>query len=201
MTKFSRSSDGKYLVKGKSYEMLIGTRAQVWHKTAYKTTGGLTHAHLMQNKSGRIVSKSKHMTAKREKRLLNAGYGTKKGTFGFVKIAATRRSRKNKRGGAASMNISASGSTQMSPSAAKMPPPTAAHATPVTTSMTKKGGRRHRRGGMHHFMSPLTGAANVTNGGRRHRRGGMHALSPAAYDGKGVGTSGVDLQFIAGNAA
>ena len=170
MTKFSRSSDGKYLVKGKSYEMLIGTRAQVWHKTAYKTTGGLTHAHLMQNKSGRIVSKSKHMTAKREKRLLNAGYGTKKGTFGFVKIAATRRSRKNKRGGAASMPTIAANNVSVSTN--KMMPAPAATAA----SMTKKGGRRHRRGG-------------------------MYALSPAAYDGKGVGTSGVDLQFIAGNAA
>jgi hypothetical protein len=35
-------------------------------------------------------------------------------------------------------------------------------------------------------------------------RGGMAyggPLSPLAYDGKGVGTSGVDLQFVAGNAA
>ena len=40
--------------------------------------------------------------------------------------------------------------------------------------------------------------------GSRKMRGGMAfggPLSPLAYDGKGVGTSGVDLQFVAGNAA
>ncbi len=41
----------------------------------------------MQNKSGRIVSKSKFHTAKKEMRLLKAGYGTKKGKFGFVKLS------------------------------------------------------------------------------------------------------------------
>jgi hypothetical protein len=127
MTKFSRTSTGKYSVQGKTFDMLIGTRAQVWHGTAYKTTGGLTKSDLMQNKAGRIVSKAKHFTAKKEKRLVKAGYLTKKGQFGFVK----------------------------------------------TKSMK---GRK----------------------GSRKMRGGMLALSPSPFDGKGVGTSGVDLQFIAG---
>lgn len=35
----------------------------------------------------------------------------------------------------------------------------------------------------------------------RKMRGGMSALSPSAYTGEGVGTSGVALQFEAGNAA
>ena len=64
MTKYSRTSSGKYSVSGKTYEILIGTRAQVWHGTAYKTTGGLTKNDLMQNKAGRIVSRAKHNTAK-----------------------------------------------------------------------------------------------------------------------------------------
>ena len=85
MTKYSRTSSGKYSVSGKTYEMLIGTRAQVWHGTAYKTTGGLTKGDLMQNKAGRIVSRAKHNTAKKEKRLVKAGYLTKKGHFGFIK--------------------------------------------------------------------------------------------------------------------
>ncbi len=72
----------------------IGSRAQVWHGTAKKTSGGLTRNHLMMNKSGRIVSKAKHNTAKKENRLLKHGYGTKKGKFGFVKIG----SRKNRKG-------------------------------------------------------------------------------------------------------
>ena len=85
MTKFSRTSTGKYSVSGKTFDVLIGTRAQVWHGTAYKTTGGLCKHDLMQNKAGRIVSKAKHMSAKRDKRLVKAGYLTKKGQFGFIK--------------------------------------------------------------------------------------------------------------------
>ncbi len=132
MTRFTRSSAGKYVVSGHSYEMLIGTRAQVWHGTAYKTTGGLTKGDLFQNKGGRIVSKAKHFTAKKERRLVKAGYGTKKGKFGFVKVGKTA---------------------------------------------SKRGSKKSKS-----------------------RRGGSHALSPSSYDGKGVGTSGVELQFIAGNA-
>ena len=85
MTRFTKSASGKYVVSGKSFDMLIGTRAQVWHGTAYKTTGGLTKGDLIQNKAGRIVSKSKHSSAKRERRLVKAGYVTKKGHFGFIK--------------------------------------------------------------------------------------------------------------------
>lgn len=72
----------------------IGTRAQVWHGTARKTSGGLTKSNLMQNKSGRIVSRAKHNTAKREMRLVKYGYGTKKGEFGFVKLGSHKRSHK-----------------------------------------------------------------------------------------------------------
>lgn len=63
----------------------VGSRAQVWHGTAKKTSGGLTKSDLMMNKHGRIVSKDKYHTAKREMRLKKHGYGTKKGHFGFVK--------------------------------------------------------------------------------------------------------------------
>lgn len=63
------------------YAKLVGSRSEVWHKTAYKTTGGLTKSKLMQNKSGRIVSVKKYNTAKREKRLAKAGYIPKKGVF------------------------------------------------------------------------------------------------------------------------
>jgi hypothetical protein len=124
-------------IKGKSFKTRVGSRAEVWHGTAFKTSGGLTKSHLLKNKSGRIVSKTKYVTAKREKRLVKAGYGTKKGKFGFVMLG--------KKG-----------------------------------KMGKKGTRsRKHRGG------------NGTN----------YALSPSSYDGAGVGTSGVDLQFVAGNAA
>lgn len=125
-----------FKVKGKSYKIRVGSRAEVWHGTAFKTSGGLTKSHLIKNKAGRIVSKAKYNTAKREKRLVKAGYGTKKGKFGFVLLG-----NKGKKG--------------------------------------KKGSRsRKQRGGS----------------------GINYPLSPSPFDGKGVGTSGVDLQFVAGNA-
>ena len=79
-----------------------GTRAQVWHGTAKHTSGGLTKTDLMQNKAGRIVSRAKHNTAKREMRLVKFGYGTKKGEFGFVKLGShkKRRGSRKMRGGA-----------------------------------------------------------------------------------------------------
>jgi hypothetical protein len=82
--------------------MLCGSRAQVHHGTAYKTTGGLIKTDLVQNKNGRIVSKAKQLTAKKDKRLIKAGYGTKKGKFGFVmlhgKSRKGRKSRKSRKG-------------------------------------------------------------------------------------------------------
>lgn len=45
-------------------EKIIGSRAEVMHGTAIKTSGGLTKKHLKYNKSGRIVSKKKSRTAK-----------------------------------------------------------------------------------------------------------------------------------------
>tara|TARA_E500000178_G_C16958473_1_gene724853 strand:+ start:119 stop:334 length:216 start_codon:yes stop_codon:yes gene_type:complete len=62
-----------------------GSRAEVMHDKAEKTTGGLRKKDLKYNKSGRIVSKKKSMSAKKEKRLEKAGYKTKKGQFGSFK--------------------------------------------------------------------------------------------------------------------
>lgn len=106
----------------------IGTRAQVWHGNAKKTSGGLTKNHLMMNKHGRIVSRKKHASGKKTiKHLRKLGYVAKKGHF----------------------------------------------------KLFHKGHKsRKMRGGMAY--------------------GGP--LSPHSYDGAGVGTSGVALQMIAGNA-
>ena len=143
MTRFTKSANGKYMVQGKSYDVLCGSRAQVWHGTAYKTSGELTKMQLMQNKAGRIVSKKKHATAKKDNRLVKAGYGTKKGMFGYVMLNG-------------------------------------------------KKGKSHRKG---------KGKSHGKSRSRKMRGGGMYALSPADYDGRGVGTSGVDVQFAAGNAS
>ena len=77
--------NGKYLINGKEFNSLTGTRAQVFHGTAYKTSGGLLKSDLLQNKNGRIVSKSKHHSAKKDKNLEKHGYFATKGKFGYVK--------------------------------------------------------------------------------------------------------------------
>ena len=74
----------------------VGSRAEVWHGTAHHTSGGLTKKCLIKNKHGRIVSKKKHETAKKDRRLVKAGYGTKKGVFGYVKKNGTM-SKKHKK--------------------------------------------------------------------------------------------------------
>jgi hypothetical protein len=93
MTRYSKSEDGKYHIKGQKYDVLVGSRAQVWHGTAFKTSGELKKSDLIKNKNDRIVSKAKHTTAKKEKRLLKHGYGTKNGKFGFVKLGKSRKMR------------------------------------------------------------------------------------------------------------
>ena len=92
MTKFKKDTNGKYVIQGRKYETLTGSRAQVMHGTAYKTTGDLTKNDLIQNKNGRIVSKKKHNLEKRVKRLIKAGYGTRKGHFGAVRLSGHRSS-------------------------------------------------------------------------------------------------------------
>lgn len=100
MARFNKGPNGMYNIKGKKFQQIKGSRAQVMHGTAYETSGGLKKHHLKMNKHGRVVSISKSSTAKKEKRLEKAGYFTKKGKFGFVKKDARksrRRSRKSRK--------------------------------------------------------------------------------------------------------
>ena len=92
-----KESDGFYHVGDKKFKKLIGTRAEVMHDTAYKTSGGLTCEQLSYSKSGRIVSASKQASAKKEQRLKKYGYTAKKGKFGAVKINSSRSTRRTKR--------------------------------------------------------------------------------------------------------
>ncbi len=88
----SRHADGHYHIDGSRFKLLIGSRQQVWHGTAYKTAGELVKSELMMNKWGRIVSRKKHATAKKEKRLQKHGFFAKKGKFGYVKRSVRARS-------------------------------------------------------------------------------------------------------------
>ena len=74
----------------------FGSRAEVFHGNAKKTTGGLTKKDLMKNKNGAIVSRKKHLTAKKEKRLEKAGYKPKKGTFVVMRKSLKNKSPKRK---------------------------------------------------------------------------------------------------------
>ena len=91
-----RGENGMYTVHGKNYKELCGSRTQVWNRTAYKTSGGLTRSDLIMNKWGRIVSAKKHKTAKKEKRLEKHGYFAKKGKFGFVKKSLKNKTQRKK---------------------------------------------------------------------------------------------------------
>ena len=97
--KHMKSADNMYHITGHKYPFLNGSRAQVWHGTAYKTKGDLKKSDLLMNKRGHVVSRKVYNRAKREKRLEKAGYFTKKGKFGWVrhdnsKTKRRRRSRK-----------------------------------------------------------------------------------------------------------
>jgi hypothetical protein len=196
----------------------VGTRAQVWHGTSKKTSGGLTKSDLMMNKSGRIVSKSKHFSAKKENRLLKNGYGTQKGKFGFVKIGSKKRGKGSKkmRGGMAPLfpgDIDGQDITNYGSSS-----------TNVQLAAGMAGGRRRRSqsGGSHGnanwagdgiagqgITSGNAGSANLQllagmAGGKRRRRrmiGGMAAIKRGGTGNRGSMAFGSDsLQLEAGNA-
>jgi hypothetical protein len=79
------------------FDKTVGSRAEVWHHTAKKTSGGLERKHLLKNKHGRIVSKKKHFTEKKKKRLAKAGYIPKKGKFIVMRksMKKVKKSKKN----------------------------------------------------------------------------------------------------------
>ena len=54
-----RAADGFFHIDGIPYELLEGTRTDVWTGKAYQTAGGLIKTDLLINQRGKIVSKSK----------------------------------------------------------------------------------------------------------------------------------------------
>ena len=193
----TKDSDGLYHIRGKTYEILCGSRAQVWHGTAYKTSGGLTKEHLLQNKNGRIVSKKKHNTEKKGKRLLKHGYTAKKGQFGPVKIGSrsSRSSRSMSRGG---MNPSTSmpsikNMPAMKPAMVKGGFQASKSHSSLSSSMvggkhrklrTSRGGKCGMIRGGHSSLSPAS-----LKGGRM--RGGLAPLQMTSLSdaGKGIGVN------------
>jgi len=95
MTKrHDKGPDNKYHIGNKTYDLLIGSRAQVWHETAYMTTGGLKKHDLIM-KNGRILSKKKSHLAKTQKHLKGFLQPKGSGVFGVKKTKKS--SKKSKR--------------------------------------------------------------------------------------------------------
>lgn len=88
---------GTYTIKDVEYNELFGSREKVMNGTAYKTSGELTKDDLVVNKHGRIVSKVKYDTSRKERRLEKYGYFAKKGKFGYIKKGTKRRSNKKRK--------------------------------------------------------------------------------------------------------
>jgi hypothetical protein len=55
----TKSKDGLYHIDGNTYEILRGTREEVWNGKSYLTTGGVPKSGLIVNNAGKIVSKVK----------------------------------------------------------------------------------------------------------------------------------------------
>ena len=74
-----------------------GSRAEVWHETAFKTTGGLKKKDLVKNKHGYIVSKKKSNLLKKINKNPLKSYLQSKGsqTFGPKKNKKTKKQKKN----------------------------------------------------------------------------------------------------------
>jgi len=83
----------------------VGSRAEVFHGNAKRTSGRLVKDDLMKNAAGRIVSKKKHMAGKGALKFLHAkGFIAVKGKFG-----SARKLEGGSTGGTASAATSATG--------------------------------------------------------------------------------------------
>ena len=81
----------------------IGSKAEVWHGTALKTSGQLRKKDLVKTRKGRIVSRKKQAAGKKAiKRLFALGFKPKKGKFSLMRKSMSKKSsrRTRKRGGA-----------------------------------------------------------------------------------------------------
>ena len=179
------------------FEKTNGSRAEVWHGTAKKTSGGLSKSHLMMNKHGRIVSRRKHASGKKSiKHLVKLGYKAKKGHFTLFRKGhkgSRKMSRKMRGGVGAPMGMGMQGTPAGNAMAGVSQP----------MPMMMKGGngmmmdKMMMKGGNGMMMKKMMGGKRYS---RKYMKGGMAyggPLSPHSYDGRGVGTSGAGLQIMA----
>ncbi len=156
-------------------EQTFGSKAQVWHGTAKKTSGGLTKNNLMKNKHGRIVSRRKHTMGKKSiKHLRKMGYIAKKGKFTlFHKGHKGNKSRKMRGGTGNAVGTGVQGSPLGNAMAGVSRPLQSATPSQIAVGLSKTGGKR---GGSAYGSS----------------------FNPTAVSGMGNG-SGAGLQLLATN--
>jgi muramoyltetrapeptide carboxypeptidase LdcA involved in peptidoglycan recycling len=88
------------------FKRTVGSKAEVYHSTASRTSGGLKKKDLMMTSKGRIVSRKKHAAGKKAiKRLFALGYKPTKGRFSLMRKSMSKKSsrRTRKRGGNADL--------------------------------------------------------------------------------------------------
>jgi len=61
LKRITKNKEGNYVIEGKTYEKLSGSRAEVWSEKAYRTSGNLVKSDLMMNQKGAIISKKKSL--------------------------------------------------------------------------------------------------------------------------------------------
>jgi hypothetical protein len=68
------------------FKRTVGSKAEVFHSTCLRTSGGLKKKDLMMTAKGRIVSRKKHAAGKKAiKRLFALGYKPQKGKFSLMR--------------------------------------------------------------------------------------------------------------------
>jgi hypothetical protein len=92
-----RKPDGKYHIGNQKYDILEGSRAQVWHGTAHQTPGGLKKSDIKMA-NGRLVSRKKSELAKTQKHLKGHLQPKGSGVFGTVTKKGRKRGTRKRKG-------------------------------------------------------------------------------------------------------
>ncbi len=79
--------------------MVVGSKAQVFHGTADRTSGGLKKNDLFKDRRGNIKSKKASKAAKKNQNLKKAGWTYQPGKFGAVPIKDKNINKKKKSSG------------------------------------------------------------------------------------------------------
>ena len=84
------------------FKQCVGSKIQVYHGTAEKTSGGVKRSGITKKPDGRLVFAAKSAAARKSNNLVKSGYGSIKGRFGAIDIKTgkpvpMRKTRKSRR--------------------------------------------------------------------------------------------------------